>query len=249
MDKHYTFFDDDGRSFFVNKNITSKELENLRLTYLEKQDSAFFSFLYEQKPFPYKYKYYRFFAFANIENTIHKNTIIEFIESLVGHLDVLYLKGQVVLFFPNNPDIELKNIFASISDDFAISFKGFESMPLNSSYPEDFSILFSSYLQNHHATSGCFLPCDLVFDIEKKDYSLLKPLRQVILREIIKDSQLGNLINVFFMNNLNISKTAKLVYMHRNTIMNKLDTIKKSTSFNIQNFHEAVAMYMLLKAK
>ena len=31
MDKHYTFFDDDGRSFFVNKNITSKELENLRL--------------------------------------------------------------------------------------------------------------------------------------------------------------------------------------------------------------------------
>ena len=46
---------------------------------------------------------------------------------------------------------------------------------------------------------------------------------------------------------LNVSKTASFVYMHRNSINNKLDLIEKETGLNIQLFNEAVTMYNLLR--
>jgi len=52
-----------------------------------------------------------------------------------------------------------------------------------------------------------------------------------------------------FDNNLNVTKTASEVYMHRNTINNKLDYIKKETGMNIQEFKDAVSMYWLIKFK
>ncbi|HPT89365.1 MAG TPA: helix-turn-helix domain-containing protein [Bacilli bacterium] len=56
------------------------------------------------------------------------------------------------------------------------------------------------------------------------------------------------IIKSLFENNLNITQSSQVVYMHRNTINNKLDMIKRLTGLNIQNFKEAVAMYLLLNA-
>ena len=50
-----------------------------------------------------------------------------------------------------------------------------------------------------------------------------------------------------FVNNLNVCKTANYVYMHRNTINNKLAVIKEETGLDIQNFQDAVLLYVLIK--
>ena len=50
-----------------------------------------------------------------------------------------------------------------------------------------------------------------------------------------------------FVNDLNVCKTANYVYMHRNTINNKLITIKEETGLDIQKFQDAVMLYVLLK--
>ena len=71
-------------------------------------------------------------------------------------------------------------------------------------------------------------------------------LRLSIIKMFKKDSYLKDIIFAMFNNNLNISKTASQVYMHRNSINNKLDYICKETGLDIQNFYDAVAMNRII---
>lgn len=45
--------------------------------------------------------------------------------------------------------------------------------------------------------------------------------------------------------NLSLSKASKNLYIHRNTLMYRIDKIKKETGFDIRNFKEATFLYIL----
>ena len=47
-------------------------------------------------------------------------------------------------------------------------------------------------------------------------------------------------IDVFFNCGLNLSEAAKELYIHRNTLIYRLEKIQKYTGFDIKNFNEAV---------
>ena len=62
------------------------------------------------------------------------------------------------------------------------------------------------------------------------------------------DSETIEIAQEFFKHNLNISETAKYCYLHRNTLIYKLDKIQKETGFNMRNFNEAVALRIYIAA-
>lgn len=62
------------------------------------------------------------------------------------------------------------------------------------------------------------------------------------------DSETILIAQEFFKHNLNISETAKHCYLHRNTLIYKLDKIQKETGFNMRNFNEAVALRIYIAA-
>lgn len=59
------------------------------------------------------------------------------------------------------------------------------------------------------------------------------------------DSETAELAHAFFKNNLNISETARCCYLHRNTLIYRLDKISRETGFDLRNFDEAVAFRLL----
>lgn len=62
------------------------------------------------------------------------------------------------------------------------------------------------------------------------------------------DTETIEIAQEFFKHNLNISETAKYCYLHRNTLIYKLDKIQKETGFNMRNFNEAVALRIYIAA-
>lgn len=71
---------------------------------------------------------------------------------------------------------------------------------------------------------------------EKKDQILSKFKEK--LNKLDEDTI--NTIDVFFNCDLNLSESAKNLYVHRNTLIYRLDKIKKCTSYDIRNFNEAI---------
>lgn len=47
-------------------------------------------------------------------------------------------------------------------------------------------------------------------------------------------------INKFFENNLNVSETSRQLYVHRNTLVYRLEKLQKSTGLDIRVFDDAL---------
>ena len=65
------------------------------------------------------------------------------------------------------------------------------------------------------------------------------------IREVMSDKELIDCINAFFKNNLNISETSRNAFLHRNTLLYRIDKIHKITGLNIRNFEEAMTFKLL----
>lgn len=64
----------------------------------------------------------------------------------------------------------------------------------------------------------------------------------------VLDGETIALAQEFFRHNLNVSETARYCYLHRNTLIYRLDRIQKETGFNMRNFDEAVALRIYIAA-
>ena len=53
-------------------------------------------------------------------------------------------------------------------------------------------------------------------------------------------------INKFFENNLNVSETARQLYVHRNTLVYRLEKLQKTTGLDIRVFDDALTFKIAL---
>src|SRR5690625_870858 len=82
----------------------------------------------------------------------------------------------------------------------------------------------------------------LLFKINKNERDEYKRRILNSINEVFIDT-----INVFFDNNLNISKTANCLYIHRNTLIYRLDRIQEETGYDPRNLNEAIILYLACK--
>jgi carbohydrate diacid regulator len=79
-------------------------------------------------------------------------------------------------------------------------------------------------------------------------YQLPMSLCEMYVREvfgteipaILSDEEAMSTINKFFENNLNISETARQLYVHRNTLVYRLERIEKAIGLDIRTFEDAM---------
>lgn len=69
-----------------------------------------------------------------------------------------------------------------------------------------------------------------------------------VLQSFMEDREMLETLDNYFFYNLNISETAKNMYMHRNSIQYRIDKFMKETNINIQHFNEAVTVKLAMLA-
>jgi carbohydrate diacid regulator len=84
-------------------------------------------------------------------------------------------------------------------------------------------------------------------------YQLPVPLCKMFIREIFDgkspddfDEETLITINKFFENNLNVSETSRQLYIHRNTLVYRLDKLQKSTGLDLRVFEDAITFKIAL---
>lgn len=76
------------------------------------------------------------------------------------------------------------------------------------------------------------------------EYKKLFAIKSV--NTLLTDEDLVKTATLFFKNNLNISTASKVGFMHRNTLIYRLDKIQKLIGLDIKNFNDAVVFENLL---
>lgn len=83
--------------------------------------------------------------------------------------------------------------------------------------------------------------------IEEMDAEKRRQISQIVLKETIDDPEMSETMETFMSYNLNISETAKELYMHRNSLQYRLDKFHEKTGLDVRKFHHAVTLYLVLK--
>jgi len=84
-------------------------------------------------------------------------------------------------------------------------------------------------------------------------YQLPVNLCKIFIEEIFGDNiptelddETLNTLNKFFENNLNVSETARQLYVHRNTLVYRIERIQESTGLNLRTFDDALTFKIAL---
>lgn len=87
-------------------------------------------------------------------------------------------------------------------------------------------------------------------------YQLPNTLCEMFLGEVFKKNPIESLdqetlytINKFFENNLNVSETSRKLFVHRNTLVYRLEKIKKLTGLDLREFDHAIVFKVALMVK
>ena len=87
-------------------------------------------------------------------------------------------------------------------------------------------------------------------------YQLPTTLCEMFLQEVFKKGPLESLdketvmtIKAFFENNLNVSETSRKLFVHRNTLVYRLEKIRKLTGLDLREFEHAITFKVALMVK
>lgn len=89
--------------------------------------------------------------------------------------------------------------------------------------------------------------------LSKLDQDSLGSVNNMLQDENVKkffnDEELIHTVEVLFLNNLNLIKTSEQLIVHRNTLIYRLEKIKKMLGLDVRKFEDAVTLQVLLILK
>lgn len=172
---------------------------------------------------------------------------------------------NIVLVKEVSPEIEmrdLENLASSIADTLSSEFYTHCVIGIGTKVSE------IKDLSRSYKEAQVSLEVSKVFDTEKTIvnydnlgiarlvYQLPTTLCEMFLREVFKKGSIDSLdqetlftIRRFFENNLNVSETARKLFVHRNTLVYRIEKIKKLTGLDLREFEDAIVLKVALMVK
>lgn len=176
----------------------------------------------------------------------------------VGEQDIVLVKEVK----PNSDVKEIERIANMIADTLGTEFFAKVSIGIGTAVG-NIKDLARSYKEAQVA-----LDVGKVFDTEKNIisyenlgigrliYQLPTTLCEMFLQEVFKNGSLESLdhetlltIQCFFENNLNVSETSRKLFVHRNTLVYRLEKIRRLTGLDLREFDHAITFKVAMMVK
>lgn len=152
---------------------------------------------------------------------------------------------RLVIYFNHDIELSLKDIIINLSQDTLVDFRLYESFVYTQKEDLEWHLKFVetklkeinfnlySYIDDHVL---------LIHFIHQFDQSF----KSYIFGKFNYDQIMLETVQTFLEYNQNISLAAKALYVHRNTLTQRLDKFYHSTGFDIRKFMDGFIIYHLL---
>lgn len=210
------------------------------------KESKVLEFLFNNKPTPFvkKTKLIVYKA-KETDNDIINNIIKDVYSDVV----TIKLNESVLVFIGGKYDINIHDLFVTISDDFGYEIYVHDGIYINSNLTNrDIIEYVNIYDKAKHIMYMDI--AEVALNVKEEDYfKFLDIISRSNFTYIYKDVITIDIIEALLKNNLNVLQTSKLLYLHRNSILNKIDIIYKETGLNIQKFTNAYLVKQIIEKR
>lgn len=178
---------------------------------------------------------------------------LEVLKNIYNDTDIIILNYEENIILIGNFE-DIKEHVSSISETIVVSL--YEKCYISYCIIKDYELLNELYNENiykinlgkkYNLSSMIFSQNSLLF--EKIMDSLSEETREKVLNNFNDgfsklDEDMIKTIEVFFKLDLNLSEASKELYVHRNTLIYRLDKIQKYTGYDIRKFNDAALFKM-----
>lgn len=185
-----------------------------------------------------------FFIITSIEDATQEENIINLYNNYLYNSTSIVYKNMIISFYQKKEKMYFQEIIDSLSEDLGTRIKIFEGFRISLKNNLDFLKMFSIIEKYREKDYSYMNITDVILSTNTMN---INTIREILLCEELKDYNFITLVREMLKNDLNVSKVANDLYMHRNTLNNKLDTIEFNTSISLRNFKGALSLYELLK--
>lgn len=203
-------------------------------------------FLYNNKPSPFTKKT-KLIIYQAKENDIE--IINNIIKDVYNNVEIVKIDEYVTIFISGKYDIDIHNLFITISDDLGYEIYVHDGIYINSNLTNKDIIDYVHIYQRANKTVNMDIG-ELALGALSSDYfHLLDIISRSNFTYIYKDAITIDIIEALLKNNLNVLQTSKVLYLHRNSILNKIDIINRETGLNMQKFTNAFLVKQIISKR
>ncbi len=185
----------------------------------------------------------RYFVYLENSNSDGKS-LLELFNSLLGVFNYIEIENGFIIEYNDYEDLMFEESLKAYIYDVNTTFKCFISDILSECEIKSNEDVMIKYLKK--------MKCNKLYHSHDVVMELVKiyddeDIKALILGDYLLDFEMQTIITTFVENDLNILTSSKKLYMHRNTLMNKLDRFCEKTGYDIRKFKDAYVIYSLIK--
>lgn len=249
--KYYYFYGTDGQVFGIEKTISLNEYKLIKSFYLEKnirnlnkKMEAIYNYIYEGGDYPFGKKV----NFLLYKSKGSKEQINALLKDVLVNVAELSIEDIDIIFYEDDNNVNIAELFQTMSDDFGYAINVHVGLRINKNIKGSFLAHYISCIINsNYFGKRCSSLIDIVFSNDPaKIYPLIKEIKTYILEPVLKKNNNLETLDIFFKNDLNVSQTAKELYLNRNSLINRLDVISKEIGIDVQSFKYAACILIMI---
>jgi len=172
--------------------------------------------------------------------------IISLFSEFVDFTHVKTTDHQIILYYEQNIDISFKDVILNVMSDTLTDLRLYASYHYATEFERDQQLEFVRKQLKDIQFAQYFYLDDKVL-LKHNLNHLTEELKKHILRKFTYDQMMLGSIKVYLESNQNSSLAAKNLYIHRNTLIQRLDKFKEVTGFDVRDFNDAFPIYHLIK--
>lgn len=202
---------------------------------------------------------YRFVYFSMQENQIESSTFKDAIQELFSQqVPILWINGHEGIIIEEKTMLEERMNYDQIIDilmsDLYVKISFFvgpflENVKNINHHYHSLIKAAQTVLSKSKNSVETYIDAVPYLLIDQSNPLLLDEMKQIILQEYLNDDDTLKMVETFVHLNLNMSETAKELYMHRNSLQYRIDRFYEKTGIDIRQFHQAMAVYLAILAK
>lgn len=184
----------------------------------------------------------KYFVYLENDNSDGK-CLLELFRSLLRIFNYIEIEDGFIIEYEDYPELMLEESLKAYIYDVNTVFKCYISDLVSASDIKSDEEIMLKYLRKMK-NNKLYHTHEVMLELIAFPYDDLKVKA---LREYLRDIETYTIITTFIENDLNVLTSSKKLYMHRNTLMNKLDKFYEKTGYDIRNFKDAYIIYSLIK--
>jgi hypothetical protein len=183
---------------------------------------------------------------SNKDITTIQTLIIELFSEYIQIDDMKQEQNIFILYYGHDTDVSFLDVLLNIITETFVDLRIYVSYSFDTHFQRDQHILFIKERLKLIDFNKYIYIDDKVLLMHFLNQIDIK-LKTHILRKYAQDQMMLETVKIYLESNQNMSNASKQLFMHRNTLIQRIDKFSQVTGFDIRKFIDAFLIYHLVK--